>query len=94
VNKRDLIWKIAQNAQVNNAQACVDSVQASLIKCDRVTLVGFGTFAVPQHKAWLVRVPRREGTIEISARPVTRFTSALDLKVAIQYSMKSGRMPS
>jgi DNA-binding protein HU-beta len=100
VNKRDLIKRIAQDARLTNVQAAkaldafLKSVQSSLIKGDRVTLVGFGTFAISQHKARLVRDPRRGGTMQIAARRVARFAPGLDLKHAIQNSVKSSRMPS
>ena len=51
VNKRDLIRKIASDASLTNLQAAraldafLDGVQSSLMRGDRVTLVGFGTFA-------------------------------------------------
>jgi DNA-binding protein HU-beta len=100
VNKRDLIKRIAQDARLTNVQAAkaldafLKSVQSSLIKGDRVTLVGFGTFAISQHKARLVRDPRRGGTMQIAARRVARFAPGLDLKHAIQNTAKSSRMPS
>jgi DNA-binding protein HU-beta len=100
VNKRDLIKRIAQDARLTNVQAAkaldafLKSVQSSLIKGDRVTLVGFGTFAISQHKARVVRDPRRGGTMQIAARRVARFAPGLDLKHAIQNTVKSSRMPS
>ena len=100
MNKRDLIKKIAGDARLTNVQAAkaldafLKSVQSSLIKGDRVTLVGFGTFAISQHKARVVRDPRRGGTMQIAARRVARFAPGLDLKHAIQNSVKSSRMPS
>ena len=100
MNKRDLIKKMAQDARLTNVQAAkaldafLACVQSSLTKGDRVTLVGFGTFATSQHKARLVRVPRRAGTVEIAARRVARFAPGLDLKLAIQNSVKCSRMPS
>ena len=100
MNKRDLIKRIAQDARLTNVQAAkaldafLKSVQSSLIQGDRVTLVGFGTFAISQHKARLVRDPRRGGTMQIAARRVARFAPGLDLKHAIQNSVKSSRMPS
>jgi DNA-binding protein HU-beta len=100
VNKRDLIKKIAGDARLTNVQAAkaldafLESVQSSLIKGDRVTLVGFGTFAISQHKARVVRDPRRGGTMQIAARRVARFAPGLELKHAIQNSVKSSRMPS
>ncbi len=100
MNKRDLIKKIAGDARLTNVQAAkaldafLESVQSSLIKGDRVTLVGFGTFAISQHKARVVRDPRRGGTMQIAARRVARFAPGLELKHAIQNSVKSSRMPS
>lgn len=100
MNKRDLIKKIAEDARLTNVQAAkaldafLESVQSSLIKGDRVTLVGFGTFATSQHKARVVRDPRRGGTMQIAARRVARFAPGLELKHAIQNSVKSSRMPS
>jgi DNA-binding protein HU-beta len=100
VNKRDLIKKIAQDARLTNVQAAkaldafVDCVQSSLIQGDRVTLVGFGTFAISHHKARLVRDPRRGGTMQIAARRVARFAPGLELKHAIQNPVKSSRIPS
>lgn len=99
MNKRDLIKKIAGDARLTNVQAAkaldafLKSVQSCLIKGDRVTLVGFGTFAISQHKARVVRDPRRGGTMQIAARRVARFAPGLDLKHAIQNSVKSSRMP-
>jgi DNA-binding protein HU-beta len=100
VNKRELIKKIARDARLTNVQASkaldafLDSVQSSLIRGDRVTLVGFGTFATSQHKARLVRDPRYGGTMEIAARRVARFAPGLDLKLAVQNSAKSNRIPT
>jgi len=56
--------------------------------------VGFGTFAISQHKARVVRDPRRGGTMQIAARRVARFAPGLELKHAIENSVKSGRMSS
>ena len=57
MNKRDLIKKIAQDARITNTQATraldafLDGVRSSLTSGDRVTRVGFGTFAISQRKA-------------------------------------------
>jgi|SRR5690242_3736387 DNA-binding protein HU-beta len=98
VNKRDLIKKIARDARLTNIQAAkaldafLDGVQSSLTKGDRVTLVGFGTFAISQRKARMVRDPGRGGTMQIAARKVARFAPGLDLKLAIQNSGKPNRL--
>lgn len=95
MNKRDLIRKIARDARLTNTQATkaldavLDGVQSSLIRGDRVTLVGFGTFATSQHKARKVRDPRFGGTMQIAARRVARFAPGNDLKLAVQNSPKT-----
>jgi len=95
VNKRDLVRKIARDARLTNSQAAkaldavLDGVQSSLIRGDRVTLVGFGTFATSEHKARKVRDPRFGGTMEIEARRVARFAPGNDLKLAVQNSSKT-----
>jgi len=100
VNKRDLIRTMARDARLTHTQATkaldafLDSVQSSLIRGDRVTLVGFGTFLTSQHKARTVRDPRRGGTMQIAARRVARFAPGLDLRLALQDSQKSSRAPA
>jgi DNA-binding protein HU-beta len=100
VNKRDLIKKIARDERLTNIQACraldafLDGVQSSLIQGDRVTLVGFGTFATSQRKARLVRDPRTGGTMEIAARRVARFAPGLHFRLAMQNSSKTHRQTS
>ncbi len=100
MNKRDLVRKIARDARLTHVQAAkaldafLDGVQSSLIQGDRVTLVGFGTFATSLHKARLVRDPRCGGTMEIAARRVARFAPGLDLKLAVQNSTQSNRQTS
>ncbi len=100
MNKRELIRKIAEDASLTNTQAAraldafLHGVQSSLTKGDRVTLVGFGTFAVTQRKARLVRDPQKGGTMQIAARKVARFAPGLDLKIAIAKTGKSNQASS
>ena len=100
MNKRDLIRTIARDAHLTHTQATkaldafLDSVQSSLMRGDRVTLVGFGTFLTSQRKERTVRDPRRGGTMQIAARRVARFAPGLDLRLALQNSQKSSRAPA
>ena len=83
MNKADLIDKIAGAADISKAQAgtaidtMIDGVTASLKKGERVTLVGFGTFAISQRRA------RNGRTIKIAARKVAKFTPGIELKKAV-----------
>ena len=54
-------------------EACLSGIRASLERGDRVTLSGFGTFGVSQHKARRVRNPRSGRAIEVQAKRVPRF---------------------
>ena len=90
MNKRDLVDKIAAEANITKTQAAwalesfLDGVRNSLVRGKRVTLMGFGTFAVSQRKARRVLDPRRGTSIEISARRVARFAPGVELKMAVE----------
>ena len=89
MNKRDMIGKIADGANLTKAQASralhafLAGVQASLVRGDRVTISGFGTFDVSQHKARRVRNPRSGSAVEVRARRVPRFAPAPDFRSAV-----------
>ncbi len=90
MTKRDLIGTIAVEAGLTRAQAtraleaCVAGIQASLIRGDRVTISGFGTFGVLHRKARRVRVPKAGGAIVVAAKRVPRFAPGVTLKSAIE----------
>ena len=89
MTKRDLVGKIAVDAQLTRAQAacaleaCLEGIQNSLIRGDRVTISGFGTFGVSHRKARRIRNPRSGSAIEVAAKRVPRFAAGVDLKSAI-----------
>jgi len=89
MNKADLIDKISGAANLSKTQAAtaidafVDGVILALKKGDRVTLVGFGTFAVSQRKARNGRNPQTGSVIKIAARKVARFSPGVELKKAV-----------
>jgi DNA-binding protein HU-beta len=80
---------MAAAAHISKAQAAtcietmVNGVTASLKKGERVTLVGFGTFALSQRKARNGRNPQTGALIKIPARRSVRFAPGLELKKAI-----------
>ena len=89
MTKRDLIGTMAAQAGLTRAQAsraleaCVAGIQASLVRGDRVTISGFGTFGVSHRKARRVRIPNSGGAIEIAAKRVPRFAPGVVLRSAI-----------
>jgi DNA-binding protein HU-beta len=90
VTKKDLVGKIAIEAELTRAQAAraldavVQGIRTSLEQGDRVTISGFGTFGVSQRKARRVNNPRNGHAIEIAAKRVPRFAPGLELRSAIQ----------
>ena len=96
MNKKDLVGKIASDACLTRAQASaaldafVQGIQASLVRGDRVTISGFGSFGVSQRKARRVRDPRNGSAIEIAARRVPRFAPGMELKSAIDRCTPTG----
>jgi len=89
VNKKDLVGKIASDASLTRAQASraldafVDGIQTSLVRGDRVTISGFGTFGVSHRKARRVRNPRSGNAMEVAAKRVPRFAPGAELRTAI-----------
>ena len=89
MNKRDLVGKIAVDARLTRAQAAraldafLQGIQTSLVRGDRVTLSGFGTFGVMHRKARQVRNPRSGRAMEVAAKRVPRFAPGADLKIAM-----------
>ena len=89
MNKGDLIDRVSVDAGISKAQAdrAVDSVLRgitdSLRKGERVTLVGFGSFAVSQRRARKGRNPQTTELMKIPASKTVRFTSGKKLKEVV-----------
>ena len=90
MTKADLIEAMANGADISKAAAgkALDSLTAaiskSLKKGDKVTLVGFGTFAVTKRKARKGRNPRTGETIKIAASKTPKFSAGKAFKAAIK----------
>jgi len=89
VTKKDLVGRIAVEAQLTRGQAaraleaCIGGIRAGLERGDRVTISGFGTFAVRERKPRRVLNPRDGGDMQVAARRVPRFRPGSDLQSAI-----------
>ena len=89
MTKDMIIEKISADAEITKTQAAnafksmIDSITQSLQKGQKVTLVGFGTFAVSNRKARDGRNPRTGETIRIPSCKVPRFKAGKKLKEAI-----------
>jgi DNA-binding protein HU-beta len=91
MNKADLVDQIAASAAVSKTTAAAiietftGSVSSALKKRQRVTLVGFGTFAISHHKARNGRNPHTGSLIKIPAQHVPRFSPGSELRQAVNY---------
>ena len=90
MNKADLIAAVAEKTGFTKkdaevaVNATMASIEETLIKGDRVQLIGFGTFEVRQRKARTGRNPRKPGeTIEIAASKAPVFKAGKAHKDAV-----------
>ena len=85
MNKGQLISKIAEDASLTKVQATaaldavVDGVTGTLKAGDKLTLVGFGTFAISARAARKGRNPQTGAEINIPAKNVVKFKAGKDL---------------
>ncbi len=90
MTKAELIDKIASGAGLSKVDASkaldatLNSVKTALRKGQKVTLVGFGTFAVVKRKSRKGRNPRTGEVITIPAAKIPKFTAGKILKDAVK----------
>jgi len=81
MTKAEIIEKMTKDADISKAAAkkalesFIDSVNKTLKKGNKVTLVGFGTFSVSKRAARKGRNPRTGEIIKIAARKTPKFTA-------------------
>ena len=90
MTKAELIDKIASGTGLSKADssraldATLNSIRLALKKGQKVTLVGFGTFAVVRRKSRKGRNPRTGQVITIPAAKIPKFTSGKALKDSVK----------
>jgi len=89
MTKEELVEAVAKfcdsKRQANDAvNALLDSITKALIKGEKVTLTGFGTFSVSKRAARMGVNPRTGAKIKISARKVPKFKAGKSLKDAVK----------
>ncbi|HWU41164.1 MAG TPA: HU family DNA-binding protein [Candidatus Acidoferrum sp.] len=90
MTKAELVARISKDAKISKraAETALDSftagVRESLKKGKRVTLVGFGTFAVGRRSARNGRNPQTGDLIKIKAAKVPKFRAGKTLKDAVR----------
>ena len=91
MNKGELVERIAKDAKLSRTQATsalnstLATIQQSLKRGGKVTLVGFGTFSVGKRQARAGRNPQTGAALRIPARRVARFAAGADLKKAVNH---------
>jgi len=90
MTKAEMVERISRDAKISKkaAETALDSFMASvrdsLRKGKRVSLVGFGTFAVGRRAARNGRNPQTGETIKIKATKVPKFKAGKVLKDAVR----------
>lgn len=89
MNKTELVGLIAEKAEITKKDAektlvaVLDSIEETMVKGDKVQLVGFGTFEVRERAARTGRNPQTGADITIPAAKVPAFKPGKALKDAI-----------
>ena len=94
MNKSELIAALTAKTALSKKDAekvlnaFVDSVSASLIKGEKVQLIGFGTFDVKSRPARTARNPRTGAEIKIKASKAPTFKAGKALKDKVNTPVK------
>ena len=89
MNKTELVSSIAEKAGLSKADskkaldACVEAIAEALKGGDKVSLVGFGTFAVVERPSRPGINPKTKEPMSIVAKKVAKFKAGADLDGAI-----------
>ena len=89
MNKGELIESVAKQSGLTKADsgkavdAVLDAVTGSLMKGEKVTLPGFGTFSTSDRPARTGRNPLTGATIKIKKKTVAKFKAGSKLAEAV-----------
>jgi len=90
MTRENVIDKIAEKAKMTKKQAglalnaALESIAESLVKGEKITFIGFGTFSVRQKKARTGINPRTKAKINIPAAKVPVFKPGAKLKEIVK----------
>ena len=90
MNKTELVEKIAAGAGITKVdakkalEAAVAAVKDALVAGDKVSLIGFGTFAVSERPAREGINPANKQKITIAAKKVAKFKAGAELAGALK----------
>ncbi|MCI5732427.1 MAG: HU family DNA-binding protein [Tenericutes bacterium] len=89
MTKQELVEKMAEKAGITKADAAraleafTETVTEALKAGEKISLVGFGTFATSERAAREGRNPRTGEKVEIAARTAVSFKAGSKLKDAV-----------
>ena len=89
MNKEDLVKAIAEKAKVSQKQsaevlaAVLETVEKTVAKGKKVTLVGFGTFEARKRAARVGRNPQTGKELKIAAKTVPAFSAGKKFKTIV-----------
>ena len=90
MNKEELVQEIAKKTKVTQKDAAevlnalVDTIQKTVAKGKKVTLVGFGTFEPRKRAARTGRNPQTGKEIKIAAKTVPAFSAGKKFKELVK----------
>ena len=90
MNKEELVLEISKKAKVTQKEAAevlnglVETVQKTVAKGEKVTLVGFGTFEARKRAARTGRNPQTGKEIKIAAKTVPAFSAGKKFKELVK----------
>jgi len=90
VNKTELVDAVASRAGLSKADAdravngFVDAIEGALVRGEKVTVTGFGTFEVRDRAARMGRNPQTGAPLHIPATRTPAFKSGKGLKDAVR----------
>ena len=90
MNREELLSEISKKSKVTKKDAglvlsaMIDTIQATVNKGDKVTLVGFGTWERRDRKARTGRNPQTGATLKIAAKKVPAFSAGKKFKELVK----------
>ena len=90
MNKEELVKEVAKKASVSQKAAAdvlaatIETIEKTVAKGKKVTLVGFGSFEARKRAARTGRNPQTGATIKIAAKTVPAFSAGKKFKDAVK----------
>ena len=90
MNKEELVEVVAKNAKLSKKQAgevlaaTIETIEKTVAKKQKVTLVGFGTFEARKRAARKGRNPQTGKEIKIAAKTVPAFSAGKKFKELVK----------